>query len=205
LVAGNYAVTPSHTGFTFSPTTQSAPITNANVTGVNFTATAQAPSTFTISGTITPTSGGSGATVLLSGAAGATTTTNSSGAYTFTGLANGSYTVTPSSSSFTFTPANQSVTISGANQTGVNFTAAAKTFSVMLNWSPSTSSVTGYNVYRSTVNGSGYTKINPALVGTTSYDDTSVQTGTTYYYVTSSVDSGGDESAYSNQASATIP
>ena len=65
--------------------------------------------------------------------------------------------------------------------------------------------MTGYNVYRSTVNGSGYTKLNPALVGSTSYDDTSVQSGTTYFYVATSVDSGGDESAFSNQATAIIP
>ena len=205
MAAGTYAVTPSHTGFTFNPTTQSATITTANVTGVNFTATAQAPSTFTISGTITPTSGGSGTTVLLSGAAGATTTTNGSGAYSFTGLANGNYTVTPSDAAFTYTPANQSVTINGANQTGVNFTAAAKSFSVSLTWNASGSTVSGYNVYRSTVNGSGYTKLNPSLVSGTNYDDTSVQSGTTYYYVTTSVDSGGDESAYSNQATAAIP
>jgi Bacterial Ig domain/Carboxypeptidase regulatory-like domain len=205
LVAGNYAVTPSHSGFNFNPTTKGASITTANVTGVNFTATAQAPSTFTISGTITPTSGGSGATVLLSGAAGATTTTDSSGAYTFTGLANGSYTVTPSDSGFTYTPANKSVTVSGANQTGVNFTAAGKQHTVMLSWSPSSSTVSGYNVYRSTVSGSGYTKLNSGLISGSNYDDTSVQSGTTYYYVTTSVDSGGDESAHSNQAVATIP
>ena len=206
LAAGNYAVTPSHSGFNFSPTTQSATITTANVTGVNFTATAQAPSTFTISGTITPTNGGSGATVLLSGAAGATTTTNSSGAYTFTGLANGNYTVTPSDSGFTYTPANKSVTVSGGNQTGVNFTAAAnKPHSVMLSWSPSSSTVSGYNVYRSTVSGSGYTKLNSNLIGGTSYDDTSVQSGTTYFYVTTSVGSGATESTYSNQATAAIP
>ena len=206
LAAGTYAVTPSHSGFTFSPTTQSAAITTASVTGVNFTATAQAPSTFTISGTITPASGGSGATVVLSGAAGATTTTNSSGVYTFTGLATGSYTVTPSNAGFTFTPANQNVTISGANQTGVNFTAASnQPHSAALTWNPSSSTVSGYNVYRSTVSGSGYTKLNSSLVSGTNYDDTSVQSGTTYFYVTTSVDSGGDESADSNQASATIP
>jgi fibronectin type 3 domain-containing protein len=60
-------------------------------------------------------------------------------------------------------------------------------------------------VYRSTVSGSGYTKLNSSLVSGTNYDDTSVQSGTTYFYVTTSVDSGGDESADSNQASATIP
>jgi len=205
LTAGSYAVTPSHTGFTFSPTSQSATITSANVTGVNFTATAQAPATYTISGTITPTSGGSGATVVLSGAAGATTTTDASGNFTFTGLANGNYAVTPSDSGFTFTPANKSVAVSGGNQTGVNFTAAAKPHSVMLSWSASSSTVSGYNVYRSTVSGSGYTKLNSGLVGGNSYDDTSVQSGTTYFYVTTSVDSGGGESTYSNQATAVIP
>jgi hypothetical protein len=205
LAAGTYAVTPGHTGFTFNPTSQSATITTANVTGVNFTATATAPTTFSISGTITPTSGGSGTTVLLSGAAGATTTTNSSGNYTFTGLANGNYTVTPSDSGFTYTPANQSVTLNGVNATGVNFTAAAKVFSVMLSWSASTSTVTGYNVYRSTTSGSGYTKLDSSLITGTTYDDTTVQTGNTYFYVTTSVDSGGDESAFSNQATATIP
>ena len=95
--------------------------------------------------------------------------------------------------------------MSGANQTGVNFTAGSKQHTVMLSWSPSSSKVNGYNVYRSTVSGSGYTKLNSGLVGGTNYDDTSVQSGTTYYYVTTSVDSGGDESAHSNQATAAIP
>jgi len=89
--------------------------------------------------------------------------------------------------------------------TGVNFTAAAKVFSVMLSWSASTSTVTGYNVYRSTTSGSGYTKLDSSLITGTTYDDTTVQTGNTYFYVTTSVDSGGDESAFSNQATATIP
>jgi fibronectin type 3 domain-containing protein len=98
------------------------------------------------------------------------------------------------------------VTVGGANKTGVNFTAAAtKAHSVALSWSASSTTVSGYNVYRSTVSGSGYAKLNSGLVGATTYDDTNVQAGTTYYYVTTSVDSGGDESAQSNQASATIP
>jgi fibronectin type 3 domain-containing protein len=74
-----------------------------------------------------------------------------------------------------------------------------------LTWTASTSTVAGYNIYRSTVNGSGYTKLNPALISGTSYNDTSVQSGTTYFYVATSVDSGGDESADSNQATAVIP
>ena len=206
LAKGTYAITPSHTGFTFTPTSQSATISTANVTGITFTAKAAA-ATFSISGTITPTSGGSGATVTLSGAAGATTTTNGSGAYTFSNLANGNYVVTPSNSGFAFTPASASVTLNGANKTGVNFTAASNApHSVTLNWSASTSKVSGYNVYRSTTSStSGFTKINSSLVGTTSFEDSTVQNGKTYFYTTTSVDSTGAESSDSNAASVTIP
>ena len=77
--------------------------------------------------------------------------------------------------------------------------------SVALSWVASTSTVSGYNVYRSTVSGSGYSKLNTSLVSGTAYTDTSVQNGTTYYYVTTAVDSSGKESAYSNQVTAAIP
>lgn len=207
LVAGTYAVTPSNTGYTFNPNTQAATITNGNVTGLNFAATAQTGPTSSISGTIAPAARGSGATVLLGGPAAATTTTNAAGNYMFSGLPNGAYTVTPNESGFAFTPGSQSVTLSGVNQTGINFTAAASglAHSVALTWTASTSTVTGYNVYRSTVSGSGYTKLNSSLVASLSYSDTNVQTGTTYFYVATAVDSGGDESANSNQVSAAIP
>jgi fibronectin type 3 domain-containing protein len=76
---------------------------------------------------------------------------------------------------------------------------------VALTWNASTSTVAGYNVYRSTVNGGSYTKINSSLVSALNYTDSTVQNGTTYYYVTTAVDSSGNESAFSNQASAAIP
>src|SRR5215831_4589628 len=63
-----------------------------------------------ISGTITPSKGGSGATVTLAGTASASTTATGSGAYTFAGLPSGSYSVTPSNLGYAFTPANQNVT-----------------------------------------------------------------------------------------------
>lgn len=205
LANGTYAVTPSRAGYTFNPTSQNVTVNGANVTGINFTATAQA-GTFSISGTITPTAGGSGATVTLSGAAAAVTTANSSGNYSFGSVSNGTYTVTPTNIGYTFSPTNQTVTVNGANNTGVNFTAtAAQTHTVSLSWIASTSAVAGYNVYRSTVSGSGYTRINSAMISLLTYTDTSVQNGTTYYYVTTSVDSTGMESAFSNQATAVIP
>jgi fibronectin type 3 domain-containing protein len=65
--------------------------------------------------------------------------------------------------------------------------------------------VSGYNVYRSTVSGSGYVKLNSSLVATLTYTDSTVQSGTTYFYVTTAVDSSGNESVHSNEVSAPIP
>ncbi|HLH08324.1 MAG TPA: N,N-dimethylformamidase beta subunit family domain-containing protein [Terriglobales bacterium] len=79
---------------------------------------------YSITGTISPTTGGSGAAVTLSGSASAVTSADSSGNYSFASLPNGSYTVTPSLSGYVYTPGNQPVTISGASVTGVNFTVA---------------------------------------------------------------------------------
>lgn len=77
---------------------------------------------------------------------------------------------------------------------------------MVLTWTASTSSgVTGYNVYRSTMNGSGYAKIDTSPVAGLTYTDTTVTSGQTYYYVTTSVDDSGDESAYSESVEMIIP
>src|SRR6267154_2920753 len=207
LANGTYAVTPSRTGYIFNPSTQTATVTGANATGVNFTA--QASPTFSISGTISPTTGGSAATVTLSGAAAATAITDGAGNYMFTGLGNGTYTVTPTNVGFAFAPGTQSVTVSSANVPGVNFTASAQvTHSVALTWiASSTPTVTGYNVYRSTVSGTGYAKINSSFVlaPLVSYTDATVLNSTTYYYVTTAVDASNVESAFSNEVAVAIP
>ena len=82
---------------------------------------------------------------------------------------------------------------------------AAVQHSVALTWTASTSTVSGYNVYRSTVSGGPYTKISSSLVAVLNYTDSTVQSGTTYYYVTTAVNSSGDESVYSNEVPAAIP
>jgi centrosomal CEP192-like protein len=112
---------------------------------------------------------------------------------TVAGTANGSISI---ASNATGSPAT--VTLSGTGVTPVQH-------SVALTWNASTSTVSGYNVYRSTVSGSGYVKLNASLVSGLTYTDSNVQSATTYYYVTTAVDSGGNESSYSNQASAPIP
>lgn len=51
LANGNYTVTPSHAGFSFSPVSRSVTISGADITKVDFTASALSTS-FTISGTV---------------------------------------------------------------------------------------------------------------------------------------------------------
>ena len=101
------------------------------------------------------------------------------------------------SSNATNSPA--AVTLSGA---GVQ---PSVSHSVTLNWTASTPAVPGYNVYRSTVSGGPYTLLNSTLILGTTYADTAVQTALTYYYVVTSVDSSGVESAYSSEVSALVP
>jgi Abnormal spindle-like microcephaly-assoc'd, ASPM-SPD-2-Hydin len=78
--------------------------------------------------------------------------------------------------------------------------------SVSLSWNPSTSTVVGYNLYRGTQTGGPYsTRLNSSPLSGTSYSDSNVVSGITYYYVSTAVDSTNTESAYSNEASAPIP
>ena len=85
-------------------------------------------------------------------------------------------------------------------------TAAPPPHQVNLSWVASTTTtVVGYNAYRSTVSGSYYTQINSGLIPGLTYVDTTVTSGVTYYYVTTAVDADGLESVYSNEASANVP
>jgi subtilisin family serine protease len=77
--------------------------------------------TYSISGTIT-TSTGTGISGVTVSTGSGSATTNSSGAYTLSGLSNGTYTLTPSLSGYTFSPASRSVTVNSADVTGQDFT-----------------------------------------------------------------------------------
>lgn len=76
--------------------------------------------------------------------------------------------------------------------------------SVMLSWNSSTSSVSGYNVYRGTAAGN-YSRINTTLDPITAYTDGAVVSGTTYYYAATSVNSKGEESARSAPVKVVVP
>ncbi|MBX3712525.1 MAG: proprotein convertase P-domain-containing protein [Lysobacter sp.] len=123
LANGSYTLTPSLSGYTFSPTSLAVTVNGANVSGQNFTGTAAA-TTFSVSGTITTSAGAAISGVSVSNGS-TSVTTNASGQFTFASLANGTYTLTPSLSGYTFSPVTRSVTVNGANVTGQNFTGTA--------------------------------------------------------------------------------
>jgi Abnormal spindle-like microcephaly-assoc'd, ASPM-SPD-2-Hydin len=166
-----------------SSSTQNVTLTNSGNASVTVSSVTESGAGFTLSG--------AGAPVTLT--AGQAMTFGVIFSPTAAGSDTGTVTVTS-----TATGSPKTIALSG---TGVQ----ATTHSVTLNWVASTSTVSGYNVYRSTTNGSGYSKINSGLVDAVTYTDTTVQSGTTYYYVTTAVDSSGDESADSNQATAVVP
>lgn len=113
----------------------------------------------------------------------------------FTPSASGSATASVQVTSST-TGSPQVVTLSGTG-----------THDVILTWtSAATGNVAGYNVFRGTwPGGEGSTPLNSSPVNGTSYTDSGVSSGVTYYYVLKAVGAGGNQGAASNEMSATVP
>ncbi len=82
---------------------------------------------------------------------------------------------------------------------------AAVQHSVALTWTDTDPAIAGYNVYRSNQSGTGFTKLNSSLSTATSYTDSTVLSGTTYFYVVTAVNTAGAESGFSAVAQAIIP
>jgi len=106
--------------------------------------------------------------------------------------------------------ASANISFFTSNSTSASETASGSGATIQhnvdLSWNASPDmSISGYNVYRGTVSGGPYAKINSALDSAVSYGDLTVQSGQTYYYVTTAVDSSGVESGYSSQVQAVIP
>ena len=83
-----------------------------------------------------------------------------------------------------------------------NLTASGSSGAITLHWTASAGAA-GYTMLRAVSTGGPYSALSPGVTGT-SGTDTSASAGATYYYVVEAANSGG-ASAYSNQASASLP
>jgi O-glycosyl hydrolase/fibronectin type 3 domain-containing protein len=141
----------------------------------------------------------------VNGSGYANVATPSATTYTNTGLTNGTtyyFVVSATNSAGTSGNSNQA---SATPQTGVppvptGLTATTGNTQVALSWMAS-SGATSYTVKRSTVNGSGYANVATGIAST-SYTNTGLTNGTTYYFVVAAVNASGS-SANSAQVSAT--
>jgi hypothetical protein len=83
-----------------------------------------------------------------------------------------------------------------------------KPHKVTLSWHAASSSpgksVVSYNVYRGNASGGPYSKLASGIKDT-KYEDGLVSSGTTYFYVVTSVVEGGHESPYSAEIQAKVP
>ena len=77
--------------------------------------------------------------------------------------------------------------------------------SVNLSWNASMSQIVGYYVYRSSTSGSYGAPLNGTPQTALTFTDSNVQSGATYYYVVTAVDSSAHQSVHSNEAVALIP
>ena len=165
-----------------SSATQTCTITNTATASITVTSISISGAEFSLSSVTSP-------FVLAPGASKSLTATFSP---TVTGDASGNIIVTSSAIHPTL-----SIPLSGIGMT--------KQHSVTLTWNASKSKVVGYNIYRSSDPNGGFTIINKGLIPLTTYVDEAVRSGDTYYYYATAVNSLGQESVPSNQASATIP
>ena len=142
--------------------------------------------------------------------------TNTPTSYSATGLPAGlSVSTTTGLISGTPTASGTStVTLGATNAGGTGYAtltltvAAAGAHSVTLTWTASTSpNIAGYNIYRGTTSLSGPypTLVNSGLITTTTYVDTSVVGGQTYYYAATAVNTSGVASGDSTPATAVVP
>ena len=83
--------------------------------------------------------------------------------------------------------------------------AQASAHSVTLSWRSSTSNTIGYNVYRGIQAKGPFSKINSSAHPSATFTDGSVQSGQTYFYVTTALNQRGKESGFSNRVQVTIP
>ena len=119
LPDGDYTVTPSLTGYTFSPASTNVTINNGNQSGKDFTSSEV---TYAISGNVMDWEGADleGVLVSVTGDATDSFTTLADGNFSFD-LPDGSYTLTATKAGVVFTPLTIAVTVAGSAQANKNF------------------------------------------------------------------------------------
>ena len=125
------------------------------------------------------------------------------------GSASAAFTATASAVTTTQS-ATLTATAGGVSKTDViqlGGSSATLQYQVELNWiAPnSTDSIAGYRVYRANGGSTSFQLLNSTIDVNTSFTDSTVQTGKSYEYEVTSVDSNGTESSPSNSAEFTIP
>ena len=136
-VSNNWSgvVTPSKTGYTFSPVNKSYTNVITDQAAQNYTATL-IPTAHIISGI----AGTGGVTLSYTDGTSKTTTADGSGVYSFTVSNNWSGTVTPSKTGYTFSPVNKSYANVTADQITQNYTAL-----IVITIQPSVASIVRFN------------------------------------------------------------
>jgi Abnormal spindle-like microcephaly-assoc'd, ASPM-SPD-2-Hydin len=162
----------------------------ATVSFTNSTSSAVTISNISVSGPGFNASGIPSGTILNPGQ---TATLNITFTPASTGTQSGSITVASNSQ-------NPSITVA-LQATGV----PAGDHLAALSWSSVGAPAVGYFIYRGTATGGPYTRLNTAADANTTYTDSAVSAGQSYYYVVTAVGSNGVESSYSNEAVGTIP
>ena len=207
---GTYPITVTANGGGIQ---QNTTVTLTVTAAPNFTISASPASLSVVQGnqgtsTITTTiSGGFNSAISLSasGMPSGTTVSFNPNPISAPGSGNSSMTITVGASTPTGTYPITLTGNGGGIQQSVSVTLTV-TAQVALSWTASTSpGIAGYNAYRSITSGGPYTKLNSSLITVTSYTDQGVNSGNTYYYVTTAVNSQGLESVNSNEAAATVP
>jgi hypothetical protein len=199
----NITVSSSPTTIAGSPSTLTANVSSLNFGSTGLASSAQRSVTLTNTGSSSVTISGvsvSGAGFTASGSAsgltvspGRTATVSATFSPFTTGSLAGRLTITSNA-------INSPVTIA-LSGTGVS----SSTHSVALSWTASSSSVAGYNVYVSPSSAGPYSLLNSSPVPSTSFVDTNVLSGDTYYFRITSVSSSYQESAPSAAVQAVIP
>jgi hypothetical protein len=214
--AGSQTVTASDAAISSSVTTSPIAVSPAAasqfvLSGLSSTATAGAVQTLIVTAKDPYGNVATGYTGSVSFAS-SDTAASLPGSYTFTTADKGSHTF-----SLTFkTAGTQSVTVSdttttkfSASQSGITVSpaaplnlaaSAASSGQINLTWTGS-AGATGYIIQRSLSSTGGWAQIGTTAAGTTTYSDTGLASGTTYYYRAQAA--GGSGSAYSNTATAT--